>query len=711
MRKENIVSINKLLKPEKVVIIGASEKEGFGGDTCRNTIEIMTEGKYFFVNPNRDEVFGQKCYHSVLDLPEKVDMAVICTPMKTVEPLIEDCAKMGAGGAVVFASGYGEAGTEEGRAAEASLKALCEKHGISLMGPNCAGYINYVDKVSSFAFISNKRDRSGSVGFVSQSGQLVLSMMDRPGTGFSYVISSGNSKIVTMEEYLNFLIDDEDTKVIAMYLEGVKNSDEFVKALDKASKIRKPIVVLKTGKSEKAQQIAASHTGSLSGSDKIFDALFAKYGVIRVDDLEELISTSQAIAILKELPKGNRLASISLSGGETGICADLGEINEIEYGALSEQTMTDLKAAIPPYANPNNPLDITASLSYDIDKFGRVLEILMKDPNVDLVSVGYTLLDEIADNAIYYMYEAMKRVSKEKWAKPMVMVPFAEMSRNVDYVDKLKEINVPVLPSAQYAFKIISNILDLSTYKANEHRFIPIEEGSFDFGELKSRTSLSEFYSKKYLSDRGLKIDACMIAKDEDEAAEALNSIRKQTGMMDAKIAAKIDSKDILHKSDIGGVILNLETEEEVRMAYRTIIERAKNSCPDAEINGVQLAVMSKPGVEMIIGVKNDRNFGPSILCGLGGVFVEVFKDVALNIAPISIEEGEKMVKSLKAFKLLDGYRGSKPCNIRALVKVLVKISEIAFEERADLLELDINPIFVNEEGVAVADALVVLNK
>lgn len=705
------MSINKLLKPEKIVVIGASEKEGFGGDTCRNTIEIMDKGRYYFVNPKRDEVFGEKSYHSVLDLPEKIDLAVICTPMKTVEGLIVDSAKMGANGAVVFASGYGEVGTKEGKEAEASLKKLCEKHGVSLMGPNCAGFINYIDKVSSFAFISNKRDRSGKVGFVSQSGQLVLSMMDRPGTGFSYVISSGNSKIVTMEDYLNFLVDDEDTKVIAMYLEGVKNHGEFIKALDKANRIKKPIVILKSGKSEKAQQIAASHTGSLSGSDKIFDALFEKYGVIRVDDLEELISTSQAIATLGNMPKGNKLASISLSGGETGICADLGEINGIEYGSLSAETMKALKNTIPPYASPNNPLDITASLSYDIDKFATVLEILMKDPNVDMVSVGYTLLDEIADNAIYYMYEAMKRVSKEDWVKPMVMVPFAEMSRNVDYVDKLKAINVPVLPSAQYAFKIISNLLKKSAYSYSDNEFINLNSKAFDFGKTGEKISLSEYESKNFLSERGIKIDPCRLAKSEEEAVQIFNEIKKKSGNKNAKVVAKVDSKDILHKSDMGGVILNLTTEDEVRNAYNTIIMRARGKCPDAKINGVQIAMMSKGGVEIIIGVKNDRQFGPSILCGLGGVFVEIFKDVSLKIAPISKKEGVEMIKSLKAFKLLNGYRGSKACDIDSLADLLVKISEIAIEEKDKLLELDINPVFVNEEGVSVADALVVLNR
>ncbi|WP_455012193.1 acetate--CoA ligase family protein [Mogibacterium timidum] len=702
------MSIDKLLRPKRVAVIGASEQEGFGGDTCRNIIDIMDKDRYYFVNPNRDHVLGIKCYHSVEEIPNNIDLAVICTPMRTVEDIIKSCAKKGAGGAVVYASGYSEVGTAEGKRAEDSLKKLCDELDVSLMGPNCAGFINYIDEVSSFAFISNKRDRRGHVGFISQSGQLVLSMMDRPGTGFSYVISAGNSKLVTMDDYLDFLVDDEETRVIAMYLEGVKNPYTFVKALKKARVKNKPVVILKTGKSRKAQEIAASHTGSLSGSDNVFDALFEKYGVIRVDDLEELTSTSQAIACLKDMPKGHKLASISLSGGETGICADLGEIYGVEYADLSQKTMDDIKEIIPPYADPNNPLDITATLSYDIGKFSKALEILMKDPEVAMVAIGYTLLDKIADNAIYYMYESMKIVSGNTWTKPMVMVPFVEMSRNIEYVNKLKGIHVPVLPPAQYAFKIISNILRLSLRHPQDYEFIPDDGLKKEWMASEERIALSEYESKKYLEARGIKLDLYDLAKSEDESVEIFDRIRRMTNNPSAKVAVKIDSRDILHKSDIGGVILNLDTGEAVRHAYRTVLDRAERECPEAVINGVQVVLMAEPGVEMIIGVNNDKSFGPTILCGLGGIFVELFKDVSLSIAPLSRKEAENMLYKLKSFKLLDGYRGAPKCNIDDMIDVLIKIADLAFRERESLLELDINPVFVREDGITIADALVV---
>ncbi len=704
--------LEKLLKPDKIVIIGASEKEGFGGDTCRNTMQLMAADRYFFVNPKRDTVFGKKCYKSVLDLPESVDVAVICTPLQTVETILKDCHKMGVRGAVVYASGYSEVRSKEGIQAELDLQKLCNELGISLMGPNCAGFINYVDMVSSFAFISNDRDRRGSVGFISQSGQLVLTMMDRPGTAFSYVISSGNSKLISVEEYLHFLVEDENTKVISIYLEGTKDAASLAAALHAAAKKKKPVVVLKTGKSEKAQEIAASHTGSLSGNDKIYNALFEKYGVIRVDDLEELISTAQALAVLKELPKGKKLGAISLSGGETGITADLGELMNIEFGKLSEETLERFREILPSYADPNNPLDLTATLSYDIDKFSNALEILMKDHNVDMVAIGYTLLDEIADNAIYYMSQAMKKVSAESWAKPMVIVPFAEVSRNVDYVNDLKKIGIPVLPTSQYAYKIIRNIVRFSTYNMAEYQMVSCDEPTSGKCAAKGRVALSEYESKNYLKEKGLHLDSYHLVTSPDEAAEAFLAINEEQKSGDGiKVVAKIDSRDILHKSDMGGVILNIGSEQDVRAAYDQLMKRASENCPDARINGVQIAVMSDPGVEIIIGVKNDPQFGPSILCGLGGVFVEVFKDVSLALAPISRTEAVKMITSLKSYTLLRGYRGMKPCNIDMLADMLVHISNIAYAEKDSLVELDINPAFVNEKGVSVADALVILKQ
>ena len=255
------MDLTKLLKPKSVAVIGASEKEGFGGDVCRNILTYMEDRSHvYFIHPKRDQVFGVPCYKSVTEVPESVDLMVICTSQKTVIPLLKEGAAKGCGGAVIFASGYGEVGTDEGRANEKELMETARELGIAVMGPNCAGFVNYVDNVQAFAFISDKRDRKGSVGVVSQSGQLCLSLMDCPGMRFSYSISAGNGKIVQMEDYMDFLVEDANTKVVSVYIEGVKNADKFAAVLKKAADKRKPVVILKAGRSAKGGAIAASHT-------------------------------------------------------------------------------------------------------------------------------------------------------------------------------------------------------------------------------------------------------------------------------------------------------------------------------------------------------------------------------------------------------------------------------------------------------------------
>jgi acetyltransferase len=693
-----MIDIKKLLKPNKVAVIGASEKEGFGGDTCRNILAYMERGHYYFINPNRDEVLGEKCYHSIAELPEQVDLIIICTPESTVEVILREGAAHGVRAAVVYASGYGEVGTDEGRLKEQRLKTLCRELGIALMGPNCAGFANAVDKIYPFAFISDKRDRTGSVGIVSQSGQLILTMMDSPSVKFSYAISAGNGKIVTPEDYLAFLVEDKDTKVVAMYLEGVRDPQKFVASLKRAAEIRKPIVILKAGRSEKAQAIAASHTGSLSGADRVFDALFWKFGVIRVDDLEELIATAEALATLKCLPVGGKFSCISLSGGETSICADLSELAGLKFPDFEPETLAKLKVVLPSYATPNNPLDATATLSYDIEKFAGVLEIIMRDKNVDLLAVGYTLLEEIADNAIFYMSAAMEKVSREPWAKPMVMVPFASMTRNREYAEKLEKIGVPILSTSLYSFKIIKHILEFADYQVAEHNLdvmIP-ESNSLKFG----RETLSEYESKRIIVKAGINCGRFALARTHAEAAQYFNEFGC------APVAVKIDSTDIPHKTDAGCVRLNITSEEAVVAAFDEVMANAEKNCPGAKISGVQIGEMARPGVEMIIGVKNDLSFGPCVLCGLGGVFVEIFKDTALALSPLSRAEAEKMVLSLQGVKMLQGYRGNPPGDISAFADALVTVSEMAFAKKDELLELDLNPVFVYEQGICAVDAL-----
>ena len=699
------MNLNKLLKPTSVAVIGASEKEGFGGDVCRNILSYVEDRSHvYFIHPKRDSVFGVPCYKSISDVPENVDLMVICTSQKTVIPLLQEGAKKGVGGAVVFASGYGEVGTAEGKQNEAELIAAAKELDIAVMGPNCAGFVNYIDNVQAFAFISAKRDRKGSVGVVSQSGQLCLSMMDDPGMRFSYNISAGNGKIVQMEDYMDFLVDDEDTKVVSIYIEGVKNADKFAAVLKKAAEKRKPVVILKAGRSAKGGAIAASHTGSLSGSDASFDAVLKKFGAIRVDDLEELIAMSLMLSTMKRMPEKATFASMNLSGGETGICADVGSLNGIEYPDFTEETLKKLKEQLPSYASPNNPLDMTASLSYDADLYAGALRTVMDDPNIGMVLIGYTLLLEIADPCIHYMYKGIEKVVQEKGGncKPIAMIPFAENTRNPEYQEKLFQIGVPVLPPPVYAFKLLRHLADFIAYEP-ETKTLELAVGHPKSEETQA---LSEHESKQELKVYGVPVPDEVIVTSKQEAAQLAKNHPDPLVM-------KVESADILHKSDVGGVKLNVCGPEAAEKAYEEIMESVTAKRPDAHINGILTVPMLDAGVEIIIGVNNDPQFGPMIMVGMGGVFVEVFKDVALYPAPLKEEEALEMLKSLKSFKLLNGYRGTEKCDIKALCQTIVAISNYAQANKDVLKELDINPLFVypDGKGVGVADALIVKRK
>ena len=503
---------------------------------------------------------------------------VICTSQKTVIPLLQEGAKKGVGGAVVFASGYGEVGTAEGKQNEAELIATAKELDIAVMGPNCAGFVNYIDNVQAFAFISAKRDRKGSVGVVSQSGQLCLSMMDDPGMRFSYNISAGNGKIVQMEDYMDFLVDDEDTKVVSIYIEGVKNADKFAAVLKKAAEKRKPVVILKAGRSAKGGAIAASHTGSLSGSDASFDAVLKKFGAIRVDDLEELIAMSLMLSTMKRMPEKATFASMNLSGGETGICADVGSLNGIEYPDFTEETLKKLKEQLPSYASPNNPLDMTASLSYDADLYAGALRTVMDDPNIGMVLIGYTLLLEIADPCIHYMYKGIEKVVQEKGGncKPIAMIPFAENTRNPEYQEKLFQIGVPVLPPPVYAFKLLRHLADFIAYEP-ETKTLELAVGHPKSEETQA---LSEHESKQELKVYGVLVPDEVIVTSKEEAAQF-------TKNHPDPLVMKVESADILHKSDVGGVKLNVCGPEAAEKAYEEIMESVTAKRPDAHINGI----------------------------------------------------------------------------------------------------------------------------
>lgn len=687
--------LNKLLKPRTVAIVGASEKAGFGGDTTRNYLKFSKNLDHvYFVNPGRDTIFGRTAFHTLSDIPEDIDLVILCTPQKTILSLLDQAAEKHCGGAVIFASGYSEVGPE-GRKLQNELVEKANRLGIAVMGPNCAGFANFIDGIFAFAFLVEERNRSGNIGMISQSGQIVLGGLDSRAMGFSHVISSGNSCNVKVEDYLDFLVDDKDTKVVAAYLEGITKPAKLVKTFRKAALQKKPVVILKTGKSAKSQQLAASHTGSLSGADKVLRAIFRRYGVIEANDLNELMGLSAAFSWMAKLPSGERCVFMNVSGGEAGVMADLAEEYGITLADYKPETKAFLETLVPDYGTVNNPFDMTAGIGYNTPVMVKAMEAVSADENVDVICIAYTITPEVWDDTITHMVEAVSIACQNPQMKPVFWLPFIEHTRDQESADALQKSGVPLLPTGRYGCEALKKILTFANTP-----FTDIE-AAVPSSTHQAAEGLSEYESLVYLSQNGVPIPPQAVAATADEAAEAA----KELGY---PLSVKIHSRDIQHKSDVGGVKLNIRDEADLRRAFEEVMNNCSQNAPGARLSGALLKPMLKPGVEMIIGVNNDKDFGPMVMIGMGGVFVELFKDVQLAPAPLTRELALKMIRSLKSYPLLDGYRGGPRCNIPALADLLVKISQMAADNKDSLKELDINPVFVTEDGVAIADALLI---
>ena len=689
------MKLDKLLKPKTVAIIGANDKPGFGGDTTRNYLKFSRNlDNLYLIHPKKEELFGYKVYKSILECPTDVDLAIICTSQKTVIPLLEECAQKHVGGAVVFASGYSEVGAA-GKVLQEELIKKANELGIAIMGPNCAGFANFIDGIFAFAFLVEERDRKGNIGMISQSGQIVLGGLDSRTMGFSHVISSGNSCNVKVEDYLDFLVDDEDTKVVAAYMEGVTKPAQLIETFRKAALKKKPIVILKTGRSQKSQELAASHTGSLSGADKVLRAIFKRYGIVEAHDLEDLMGLATAFSWLAKLPKGKRCVFMCVSGGEAGVMADLTEDYGIELAQYKPETKAYLQSLVPDYGSVNNPFDMTAGIGYNTPVMVDAIKAISRDENVDCICVAYTITPQVWDDTITHMVEAVEEARKDPDVTPLLWIPYIEHTRDKDSADRLRAAGAPLMPTGIYGVEGLRKILDFATFA--------YEDGAIALPDACHAGSkgLSEYDSLCYLQEHGVHIPPQAVAATKEEAVEAAKTLGYP-------LSVKIHSEDIQHKSDVGGVMLNIQDEKELQNAFDLVMGNCKKNAPNARLQGVLLKPMLKAGAEMIIGVSNDQNFGPSVMIGMGGVFVELFKDVQLAPAPLSKAQAVNMIESLKAFPLLNGYRGKSVYEKNALADLLVSISQMAAKGKDEIRELDINPVFVTEDGVSIADALLI---
>jgi len=695
------MNIKKIIRPESVAVVGASEKKGFGHWSALQLLKSGNKVRVYFVHPKREEVLGVKCYKKLADLPEVVDCIVLATPRSVTNDLLREAGELGIGGAMVYASGYSEEHTEEGIRLENEMVKIAKQYDVCLLGPNCMGILNNVDKINILGMetVKDAFERKPDVAIVSHSGGLASLFMSRPGFPVGYLVSTGNGSVVALEELMEYLIEDQTIKVVAAYIEGIKKPHVFYRALKRAAEIRKPLVLLKAGRSTIGAASAASHTGNLAGSHKAFEALFEKYGVVVVHTLEEWICMSQMLATLDgNYPKVPGLASMNTAGGFGILSAEFAEEHGVSLPKPQDATREALKQYIPSFANPSNPLDFTTELIGDTERLVGILKAFDADPDIGAITITQDI-QEVPTKIVGGMIEAFIEGRARGVTKPLFFNSLTERTRNIDLRKKLEDHGVVVLPSISVAYKCLKKLMDYAQYNAIEHDLIiPPPQGP----HTSAYHTLSETDSKQALLQYGIPVPAQMIAR----------SVRDIEQVQDIRFpwALKINSPDILHKSDAGCVKLNISNREEASRAFEQILENAKMQMLDARLDGVIVQEMARSGREMIVGISNDAQLGPMLLVGMGGIFVEVFQDAAMYPVPINKKEALDLLKKLKSYKLLEGYRGEPPCDIDALLDVMVKISWYAHEHRTEIREMDINPLFIypRGEGVCAVDALIV---
>ena len=699
------MSLKKLFAPRSIAVVGASDRPGsFGCCSAENSLRSAS-ARVYLVNPRKKELHGQSTYETLSRLPETVDCAMICTPKQTVLPLLREAAELGTKAAVVFASGFSEEHSADGIALEREMQDLAGKYGMSILGPNCAGLINNVDKVNLWGMNCSldMNTRPTGIGVLAQSGFIASNIMARPGLHISYVVSSGNGNIVPLEDCLEYMTEDPAVRVIALYLEGVRDAAKFTKALGAAARARKPVIVLKAGKSAVGARAASSHTGNLAGNNEAYRAVFRKYGVVEVDCLEELLCMAQMFAVLGDrLPRSTGLGGLNLSGGANTICADLCHLYRLELPGLSERDKARMRQFIPAFATPDNPLDATTALFGDIEKTIGLLQVYEQIPEIGGVTVGCSI-DITEGKVSVAICEALLEARRRGLKKPYYVVPSLEGTPSPRYQEKLEREGIVLMSSAKTAYRCLALLRDYMNYRPERHDLTPSALPADP--AAKHTAVLTEYEAKRKLGAWGVPVGEERVFRSAEELSGAAEELS-------FPLAMKISSPDILHKTDCGGVRLGVSNLEEARLAFTQILEHCRENCPGALLDGVLVGPMAEKGLELILGVKRDSQFGPLLLVGLGGVFVEVFHDVALAPCPICREEAEDLLQSLRGSVLLRGYRGEPIRDSGAAAELMVRVSRYAVEH-PELQELDLNPVFVYPEGrgVRVVDALMLLRQ
>lgn len=693
-------SLDFIFRPRSVAVVGASPKKGtIGRELLHNIIEGEFNGKVFPVNPNYPVIHSVKCHPKVSEIPDEVDLAIIIVPRDIVMDIVDDCGKKGVRGLVVITAGFKEAGPK-GAELEKQLKEKVVGYGMRMIGPNCFGVVNTNPDIRLYATFGKTQPTAGKISFISQSGAMGESMLyfaQQIGLGISQFASIGNKADVSGNDLLEYWREDPQTEVILMYLENFGNPRKFTRIARELSR-KKPMIVVKSGRTLAGSRAAASHTGSLAGLDIGVDALLEQAGVLRVSSVEEMFDLATAFS-LQSVPPGPKAAIVTNAGGPGIITTDAVIQMGLSLTKFSDQTKASIRSAVPEAANVENPVDLIATA--DAKAYGAALSAVMADSAVDSVIVLFVPPINIDQMAV-----ARSILDVQARFKKPVYTSLMGVSENSPPVALLREHSIPA-----YAFpeSIVKSLTGLERYRQWSVRPEPV----FPKFEVKREAALKLVKNSggkilglealELLNAYGIRVVPSKTAAGSDELLEAAAEIG-------FPLVLKINDSKLVHKTEIGGVVADLRTKEEVLDAYLKLKKRYEKAFPGSPFSGVLVQKMIKGGVETVFGITLDRSYGPLMMFGLGGVFVEVIKDVSFRLHPLSKTDAEEMVRSIKAFPLLSGFRGSKPVRIDKLEEVLLRLSQLV-GDFPEISELDINPFIATseEESSAAVDCRMVI--
>ncbi len=703
-------ALDAVFYPQSVAVVGASTRAGtVGNDIFRNLLTAEFNGPVYPVNPKARAIYGVHAYKSLGDIPEAVDLAVLIVPAAGILGVTQEAIDKGVKALVVISAGFKETG-REGAELELKLRDLVRAAGVPLIGPNCLGVINTDRDVRMNAAFGRKMPSAGNLAFISQSGALCTSVLDyaeERHMGFSKFVSFGNKADVSEIDLLAYLAKDEKTDVIAMYLEDVSNGRRFIEtARDIFWETGKPMLCLKSGRSPEGAKAVSSHTGSLAGSDSVYDALLIQSGVQRVDTIAELFDYA-ALYTTQALPRGNRVAIITNAGGPGIMATDAAVRYGLRLAELSEETREKLKPLLPAAASLRNPVDVIGDARSD--RYKAAVHTVLADPNVDMGMVILTpqSMTDVAETAAV-VPETIEGIDKP------VVCSFMGAKDVAPGVEILRRAGVPNYPFPEDAVRALAAAHRLVSLREIPRRNMPAfhdlaidraKQIIADALDGKKERYLTQAECRPLLECYRLPLLKSRVVSSVDEAATAAEDFQ-------TPVVMKVMSEDVVHKYDAGGVILNVHGGDEARAAYKKIHSNVEKHVPGARIQGILVEQMAPRGVEVILGASRDPRFGPLMMFGLGGTLVEVLKDVSFRLAPMWQISAERMVRQIRSFTVLNGFRGNPPSDIDAIVDTLLRLSAMVINH-PEISELDINPLIVHAagQGCSVADSRVMLRR